>query len=412
MDINSVTGKTDARRSFPALRMVFLAAWLFLGGGTVFSQQPPPDLAENAFFVRETEEGARLVQRLSWPGDENARYEVVVEQLENGEFRKIIQEAVEENFFDVSLGPGNYRYQVLFYNLLYQFEYATNWASFNIILALRPELHAFAPPVFYQNEDRKFELTITGRNLIKNTRLYLVPLAGGQEHDGGAAVMPKEYIPDPSGESALLVFTRQDLRLGRYAVYAQNPGGLEASLGTLDINFGKPFDLNLQGGYSFLVPFYGYLFDDLFDTPFYPAGARMRVSYVPFKRIWGYLGVELNPWWNYLSGRQGGVDAAAQLWGIQANGLYKKLLPNRIMSLNARAGMGISFLSGLSFDYGSIQSDPVSSWSPSLSAGLSFQWYIYKSLFLELGTDYVHIFSRDNPQPGLLNASLEAGWRF
>jgi hypothetical protein len=391
----------------------FFAAWLLLAGGNVFSQQPPPDLAEDAFFIRETEEGAQLVQRLSWPGDENARYEIVVQQMQDGIFREIIREAVEDNFFDVSLGPGNYRYQILFYNLLYQFEYATNWASFNIILALQPELYAFSPLLFYQNEDSKFEVTITGRYLIPDARVCLVPLDGkAPEESAGAVITPREYIPDPSGEKALLVFSRQDLLLGRYAVYIQNPGGLEASLGTLEIAFAKPFDLNLQGGYGFSLPVYGYLFGEFFDDPIYPLGARLRISYVPFKWTWGYLGFELNPWWTYLSTGEDSIKANAHLWGIQVNGLYKKLLPNRIMSVNFRAGVGTAFLSGLRFDYGGIQSDPLSSWSLSLDAGASFQWYVRKPLYLELGTDYVHIFSRDSPPPGFLSTFLEVGWRF
>jgi hypothetical protein len=390
------------------LRVFLFAAGLFLTGAFAFSQEVPPDLESDAFFVQGSGGEARLIQRLSWPGDENAFYEVVVESLEDGVYREILREPVELPFLDVSLGPGSYRYQVLFYNLLKQFEYATNWASFNIILALQPELTSFSPGIFYLNEDTLWEVRIQGRNLVKGAKVYL----RFQDGQGAAGPAPRSYTPDEAGESALLVFNPADLSLGRYEVYVENPGGLNDSAGPFEVVFAKPFDLNVQVGYAPLFPLYGYLSKELFDKPIYPAGALLRVSYIPFKRTWGYLGPELSASWGYLDTEKNNANIKGHLWSVHANALYKKLLPNRIMSFNARAGLGISSFSGLIFTFGGIESDPISTWMISLDTGLSFRWYVRKPFYLDLGTDYIHILSRDSPQPGFLTVSLEAGWQF
>jgi hypothetical protein len=176
--------------------------------------------------------------------------------------------------------------------------------------------------------------------------------------------------------------------------------------------FARPFDLNVQAGYAPLFPLYGYLAKELFNKSVYLAGARLRVSYIPFKWTWGYLGPELSASWSYLDAEKNNADIRGHLWSVHANGLYKKLLPNRIMSFNARAGLGISSFSALDFTFGGLKSDTISTWMISLDTGLSFRWYVRKPFYLDLGTDYVHILSRDSPQSGLLTVSLEAGWQF
>ena len=92
------------------------------------------DRGENSFRVVETPQGLQIIQRLSWFRDENDfRYEVIIEkQDENGGYTQILREGRTENFIELSLTMGRYRYRVLVYNLLDRFEYSTNWANFSI----------------------------------------------------------------------------------------------------------------------------------------------------------------------------------------------------------------------------------------------------------------------------------------
>jgi hypothetical protein len=80
---------------------------------------------------------AHLMQRISWFRDENAaRYELVVEaQDEENNFREIFRTRTQNGFAEVPVDSGLHRFKLRIFNLLNQFEYETNWATFTIILA-------------------------------------------------------------------------------------------------------------------------------------------------------------------------------------------------------------------------------------------------------------------------------------
>ncbi|MCL2481655.1 MAG: hypothetical protein FWF38_08090, partial [Spirochaetaceae bacterium] len=76
----------------------------------------------------------RFVQRLTWVGDEYAmRYEVIIEKEEKGEYRRFSHEFTETNFIEVSLLPGNYRYQVIPHDFLDQPIPVHEWIRFEVL---------------------------------------------------------------------------------------------------------------------------------------------------------------------------------------------------------------------------------------------------------------------------------------
>jgi hypothetical protein len=387
-------------------RFVLLAlSFALLPLGTPLSAQE----TTGAYFVRQSETGEQtIVQRLFWPEDENVSgYEAVVERESNGVFAEIHRESAGGNYIDISLGPGRYRYQVRVFNLLNQFEYATNWASFTIILALQPEVASYAPGVLYIHEDYRWELRLKGRNLVEDGEAYLVPLAG-PETPAAAPVTPEAYIP--SGEEALLVFKKGDLRPGAYRVLVRNPGGLEASAGAVVVEPFRPPELELSAGYAPLLPLYGYLFDTLDEGSF--LGADIRASFVFFKRTWGFLGVEANVNLNYLRADTKNAAVSAFVTGGAISLLYRKLLPLRDTAFNARLGGGIHAAPlRLVFEYDGYTSEPLTSWVPVAALGVSLEWRFLPFLYAELGADYVHLFSPDKPQPGFLRPFLNIGWK-
>lgn len=90
--------------------------------GTVFSVQNTSD--------------TRLKQRITWFRDENAsRYELVVEKKEGTSYTEVFRDISPNAFAEVPVNRGAYRFKLLIYNLLGQFQHETNWATFNIILA-------------------------------------------------------------------------------------------------------------------------------------------------------------------------------------------------------------------------------------------------------------------------------------
>ncbi|MDR1180007.1 MAG: FecR family protein [Spirochaetales bacterium] len=90
--------------------------------GTVFSVQGASD--------------TRLKQRITWFRDENAsHYELVVEKKDGSGYTEVFRDISRNASAEIPVDRGAYRFKLLIYNLLGQFQYETNWASFNIILA-------------------------------------------------------------------------------------------------------------------------------------------------------------------------------------------------------------------------------------------------------------------------------------
>ena len=72
------------------------------------------------YFIREEETGEVLYQRLSWEEiDDIFGFEFILEQKDDaGVWNEIDKKIVHDNFIDVSLVPGSYRYKVTVINLL------------------------------------------------------------------------------------------------------------------------------------------------------------------------------------------------------------------------------------------------------------------------------------------------------
>jgi hypothetical protein len=411
----------------------------------IHAQSAAGEDAEGNIFIQQVNGTARIVQRLSWPGDENvSKYGLVVERQEGNRFREAYTGTTGKTYEELSLGPGNYRYRVSFYNLLNQIEHSTNWASFNIILALQPEITGTSPKRFLLYEDTndktaKWEILLRGENFMEGAVVYLEPLSekkadenktgekkagenktgekkagekkAGEKKAGGKFIKPLSYTPSSSGKEAALVFDIADLVIGDFRVYIRNPGKLEDSFEPFKIAMAKPIDFLVSASYTPLVPSQGYLFDELF-AGFNPPGFQARLEFVPFKRTWGYLGAEGLVSWDYFSANKNNADISAHLLGFTVNALYKKWLPNYVMAINARLGLGYYSLMGLSFDFGNINLEYANSWFPSIDAGASFQWYIRKPFYLEFGIDCVYLFTSDTPRPGFFKPGIGAGWQF
>jgi hypothetical protein len=207
----------------------------------------------------------------------------------------------------------------------------------------------------------------------------------------------------------------QQLEVGQYAIFAVNPGGLEANLGTFRIAFRKAVDVNLSAGYAPLIPIYGRI-NELLEAKAFPMGAYAKLNVMPFKRNWGYLGVELEPYWNYMMVKQDYFgdyfEVSAQIMGAQVYGIYQHWFPNRIMSINVRAGAGLYSVMDYHFKFSNGKSEPMQVLIPTLAAGASFQWLVWRRLFVEAGVEYSHFLTVDNPQPGYIKPFLGAGWQF
>jgi hypothetical protein len=363
------------------------------------------DRGENSFRAVETPQGLQIIQRLSWYRDENDfRYEVIIEQQdETGEYTQILRQDRTENFIEVSLATGRYRYRVSVYNLLDRLEYSTNWANFSIDRARPPVLDRMSPNRFIlTGKNELWIIELGGTNLLPESELSLRPAAGGD------AVLPAEYTAFPDGNGGRVVFNSADLAAGSYELRVRNPGGFEAT-GECTVKNRLPFDLFISASYAPALPFYGYL-SDLFDRRMYPLGFSLRADFLPLKGDWGSLGLEALVSWNYLSVKKTGLTASAQLFLSHLNLLYQYTLSPQL-ALGIRLGGGQTSVIDLSYNLNEVRQDPVSTWMLSMDGGISLKWSFHPHGFAELGLDYVNLFSTSGLQ-GLLFPFVGVGWKY
>jgi hypothetical protein len=418
----------DKRPLFFVLLLPFILLPGFLRG-----QELSPD-AGGSYYIDRTEEEARFIQRLVWEKVDNVyRYEIAVEKQDSaGAYAEILRESRTENFIELSLASGLYRYRVTIYNLLNRPVGISDWIPFRVFPALQPELYSFTQtflPAEEGDPQGGVEITLYGVNLVEGSEARFLSL-----DSGGVPVAPLAWIP--AGESARVVFDGEALRPGRYRVSIRNPGGLEGFLeitvepppvagpsvvspaepvsgSTEDSVPRRPFDLSVSAGYAPLIPLHGYLFTP-FDDVFYPAGAFLRIEFVPLRQSWGDLGLELAPSWNMLKSD----DITVHIGALHLNGTYHRRFPGQTMAFVFRLGAGVNPVYGM--NSGGQSSDSLFTWIASVNSGIAFRWYTRPvqnpeqtagTFYVEIGVEYTHLFAADSPA-GYIRPSLGAGWKF
>ncbi|MDR1072562.1 MAG: hypothetical protein LBL45_02660 [Treponema sp.] len=380
----------------PRSLLFFLIAAFGLSAGTVIWAQ------ESGFRIGDD---GRFMQILGWEEQENVLYyEVEIEKRSGELWEGVIREKTERTLFEVSLAPGMYRYRVRPYDFLEKPGQAAAWDQFEILEAKQPEMFRFSPDSFYMDEDVVWNIDIFGRNLANGIGVYLQ----GQQ---GKRIIPMMARAEQQEDRVRLGFNYTQLDIGVYTIHVTNPGGLATELGPFRIAFKKLLDINVSAGYKPALPLYGRI-NELFATAFFPIGVYVRLSVIPFKRSWGYIGFELEPSWNYFLITQGDYKIQFQMPGGTLYGVYQKWFSNRIMALNFRIGAGVYSIVDYRFIFNAGETKPMASLMPAIAAGLSFQWFVRKPFFVEAGIDFTHLFTVDNPSPGYLRLFAGAGWQF
>ncbi|MDR0655127.1 MAG: hypothetical protein LBG22_02335 [Treponema sp.] len=419
---------------------VFILFFLFLLPGFLFGQSPED--TERFFYIERIGGEDRFIQRLSWEKTDYVyRYEITVEeQSGSGEYAEILREFRTENFIELSLSPGSYRYRIGVYNLLNRPAGISPWIPFRVFPALQPELYSFSQNFLpAETGDPQVEITLRGANLVDGAEPRI------QSESGGGDIAPRAFFPE--GESVRLVFNR--LAPGPYRVWIRNPGGLEASLSVTvapppapaadtavadeadtaadeaaadalvgesdtgpaadeavpDRAAGAAPDIRgiyVSAEYAPMIPLYGYVFSP-FDSVFYPAGVSLRVGFTPLMRSWGDLGLELTPSLNRLDS-----DAVKIHMGtVRLNGLYQRFFTDAV-ALVLRAGAGASFIYGTEDQV----SASIFTWIFSAGGGIFLRCFIPGTvLYLEGGAEFNHLFAKDDPA-GYIKPALGLGARF
>jgi hypothetical protein len=397
------------------LLLLFVECFIF--GQSLASNNE--NASESSYTIQETEEGLRFVQRIDWaPIHGIIRYEIILEQRygNSNRYNEFLRENTEEPFLELSIPAGNYRYKVLGYNVLNRLGAESDYQPFEVFQAVQPSVEKLSTNQLFL-EDNANRIVLTGEHFVLNSEIYLVPTRGGSNDINQAGVLiPSEIIYSDIGDSVELVFENQELPSDRYRIVVVNPGGLTSTYEPFDIRKSRDWmDINISAGYAPLLTLSGNELTNLVDQPLYPLGFVARVSLIPFKTDFGYFGIELSPFYNYVDQKLGNdfddFTFTMHVTGAALSILYQIPFLEERLFLNVRLGGGLASFVNMQFENDS-RSDSSSFMFPEAQVGLSAQYFVYnKQLFLELGMDYKLLF----PETLLimhLNPFLSLGWKF
>ena len=196
---------------------IALAVCLLLGVGLPVAAQQ-----EGEYFHEVLPDGTvRFTQVLRWDGDPNAWcYDVTVQTADGAE---VLATRVTEPVLHLSLGPGEYRYHVVMYNLLRKPEVELPWQDLEVIKAEQPAIAHSAPARWFL-EDPDPCLSLTGQNILGGATVTLRPHDEGEE-----PVTGKETACD-GATSMSVTFPVRALTAGAYSLVIANPGGLSQTI--------------------------------------------------------------------------------------------------------------------------------------------------------------------------------------
>lgn len=394
----------------------------------VQSQEIPKDNASpkatdntrNYFMQQDEENNSIIFQTLEWaPGNHIKWYEVLLEMEDETTGQWVpVNDAIPETMpamenipqelpefkgdgrykttstkLTISLraresgAPQPYRYTVSSYNLLGHKAASTEPIEFEVKKAYIPGVENISQDLIYLDTLYDPSIRVTGRNLRKETDYYLI--------NDKEVIRPVEIIPNDNQRRAEVVFDPRSLDVGEWLFRAENPGSFISDI-PLTIKFMKWYDVSLSVGYAPLFVPYDDNVQTYFGTNFMPLGADIRATFIFLKRRAGYLGVSLNGKWNNFNGESKGNTVNTHFMQSLLTVVYRYPIIRNRLTVEARLGGGLSYVTGLRFQYlHDLESEPFSSMFPAATAGISLAGYAWRGLFIEAGTDLIYSFTPD-----------------
>ncbi|MBN1647229.1 MAG: hypothetical protein JW874_04280 [Spirochaetales bacterium] len=318
-------------------------------------------------------------------------YEFILQDVQGNE---VYRERTEQASITINLPPGEYQYSIIVYNLLGKAETHTEWIRIKVIKAEIPEIDDLSPGALYI-ENAKFHITLRGTNLLPDAEYVLLNKKTGQ-----VVTAITEKIQEDNS-TVELHLPEKKVDYGDYLVRITNPGGIsDTTESGFRVRYQKPVDFCVSIGYAPFVPLYDSWFVDNWSESFYPLGAVARIGLFVLKRRWGHIGPEI--YGSFLAMTGGIPEAIINSLEAKAglNFVYKYLFVPRFQAV-IRAGAGVAF-SSHGFDYEGTPGPSMSSADLYLTAGLAFQAYISKRLFIEFGADWSHILHSSYAEAGVV----------
>lgn len=413
--------------SLKSLFLLFVALFLFTFSGTAQEED-----SRNYFVHQDESDNYLIFQKLEWNAGSHIKwYEITLEMFDDaagtwlpvntaipaehtnvilGSIPELIADGTyksQENHITVCLRakesgePQKYRYAVTSYNLLGQKSFSTEYTEFEINKAYIPEIERVSPDLIYLDTIYDPSIRVTGENLRLNTDYYLF--------NDKEIIRPLEIIRDDNNRRADVVFDPRTFDTGNWFLRAENPGGFTTDSSPITIKFMKWYDLSLSLGYSPLAIVYDENIKNYYFTNFMPLGFDVRGTFIFLKKRAGYFGVSINGKWNAIS-------TTSSQYGISINFAhtfiaftYRYPIIRNKLTVEARAGGGLSYTSTIFSFAQNLYSEPFSAIFPAVTAGVSIAGYAWRGLYFEAGADFITSFS-----PGMIIMSIaptiSVGW--
>lgn len=391
-----------------------LTTFLFLAAQNSDTGEKTASSEHKNYFIKENESGdVVLYQRLSWEAVEDIKgFEFRLEKREfKSPWKLIDKKVVNDNFIDVSLPPGKYRYRVAVINLLNQIETISDYRNFDVRIALRPEVSSVSPKIIYFDELKDNFIIINGKNFHEDTVFVLKKTLGGS--------FKGEILDiEKNGKQIKVGFDLSKFNPGEYVLTVTDPSGLKSNTGRVNFKFQKPIDIFLCAGYAFTGFAGNKVFKEYFNRDFAALGGLMRFTLLPIKRYYGNFGVNLTFSGMSLNSKKEFYRMDTGFFLTQINAAYIYPIIKKRLNFDVHMGMGIAFLTNF-VKYTTVDIESSKYWygGITLNAGTAFQIYMYKKLYIECNLDHVFTFRKGFPNNNgfpiyIIQPSLSIGWEF
>lgn len=347
--------------------------------------------AQENYYIQDTEDGAIFIQKFSWESNPDVlKYEFTIEmQNKKGKYEQINFIETTDNFVEISLSAGHYRYKIALYNFLGYKEYETPWYPVDVIKAYQPKISDVSPSHIYMEEVQDGVFVVDGYELRPETEFVL--------KNGSTELRPVKVENDSKNKKVKLYFDPNAFDTGNWTLIATNIGGLKFSYNPIKIQFKKPFDFDLSGGYAFMYLPSSYFINDIFpqiwNTTVSPLGLSLRATFIPVKKKTIYYGFSLNLF-NYFfknSYKNWTVSSIFTIASLDFNIQWPFL--NKKLFLDLHFGFGASIFYDLHIEFSrNIKSPSDQRINPNLDLGISLFYYPAKRLYISVGLDTTLMF--------------------
>ncbi len=176
-----------------------------------------------------------MQQHLEWESDPNA-FEYELEVKGTGKTSFDLHETLTENYYDLKLPAGTYRFMVSVYDYLGKLSDRTEWISFEVIKAYKPQIEDLAYNLTVSEEGENFTVPVKTSEVTKNTKAILKEIDSNKEIPGTIELSKNaagEGTGSGNNESNEIVFN--EVPKGKYKIIVQDPSGYKAESKPLEI---------------------------------------------------------------------------------------------------------------------------------------------------------------------------------